>query len=532
MKRPSPIRRWLVTLALFSLLVLFLLFVGGILLSRRYSTIIEKQIQENLAPGIKLDFESCKINLLARTIIFRRLEVHVRPDSVSDQHHIFKARDVTLSGIHVLPFLINRKLHINRVVCQSTDLTIERSLLRDSLVTDSRRKNNFAGAEIDYLKIDDLRLSLRKDTLIELRCRMNISARKIVIPEKNDVGQSHFQFTLDESSADEIFYSPDGALYNLAIKRINLDERTNLVLDSIRIDPKFGKVEFARKVGKQIDRFDSVIPKVKINNLHAYPITDSTINASGIHIYSPVLNVFRDNRLPFIKEHEVPLPVNILKRIPWTLSADTVQVHQADITYEEFPADGDSSGRVTFNDLQASVFNFTNEDATGIDHIDLDVKTKFMNSGLLAVSFDLPLQDKATYTARGALLNFNLVTINSMTEPLAKMRIESGVVKQMEFHFDYDEYSSAGEVEINYNNLKILSLTEKESKTVIDKFKTFLLNVFVIPKKKDEATPVEKRKGEIEFKRDPKRSIFNYWWKSLFTGIKSSYGLEMKNNKE
>jgi hypothetical protein len=97
-------------------------------------------------------------------------------------------------------------------------------------------------------------------------------------------------------------------------------------------------------------------------------------------------------------------------------------------------------------------------------------------------------------------------------------------MKLLSFQFTYDDISSLGEVEMNYENLKILSLKEKENKTMVDKLKSFLINTF-IAKNKNENTAEEKRKGTIEFTRDPMRSIFNYWWKSLFTGVKDCYGV-------
>jgi hypothetical protein len=36
----------------------------------------------------------------------------------------------------------------------------------------------------------------------------------------------------------------------------------------------------------------------------------------------------------------------------------------------------------------------------------------------------------------------------------------------------------------------------------------------------------DKRKGNIGFDRDTKRSVFNYWWKSVLSGIKSAYNLD------
>jgi hypothetical protein len=332
---------------------------------------------------------------------------------------------------------------------------------------------------------------------------------------------------LGDSSGDEIFFSPDDSPYTITIKTIGYAESgKSIAVDSIRLEPKYGKAEFSKRFRKEKDRFELSIPALTINNINPDQLHDSVFMATGIHLHSPRLKVYRDKRLPFIKKEEVDLPITQLKRLPFKIRLDTIQLHKGTITYEEFPTDGDSTGSATFHALKASAYNITNYDSSLNDHIDLDVETRFMDSGLLKVSFDFPFNNGKSNTAKGSLSDFDLTALNSIMKPLAKMSVESGHMKSMTFDFNYDEYYSTGEVELNYTDLKILSLTEKQSKTAVDKFKTFLLNTFLIPRKKDKTTAAEKRKGNIGIARDPKRSILNYWWKSVFSGVKSSYGLE------
>ncbi|HEY0769513.1 MAG TPA: hypothetical protein VGD31_04205, partial [Sphingobacteriaceae bacterium] len=59
-----------------------------------------------------------------------------------------------------------------------------------------------------------------------------------------------------------------------------------------------------------------------------------------------------------------------------------------------------------------------------------------------------------------------------------------------------------------------------------DNFKTFIINAFLVKKNLDETVPAEKRSGTIHFERDRSRSIFNFWWKSVFTGVKSAFNLD------
>jgi hypothetical protein len=98
--------------------------------------------------------------------------------------------------------------------------------------------------------------------------------------------------------------------------------------------------------------------------------------------------------------------------------------------------------------------------------------------------------------------------------------VQSGNLNNLYFKFTYTDKVSNGRVTINYEDLKIDGL-KKEKNPVINDLKTLLINT-VLKNDKDKSVPMEKRTGTIEFERDRQRQIFNYWWKSLFSGIKSS----------
>jgi hypothetical protein len=59
-----------------------------------------------------------------------------------------------------------------------------------------------------------------------------------------------------------------------------------------------------------------------------------------------------------------------------------------------------------------------------------------------------------------------------------------------------------------------------------DNLKTFIINTFVLKKNMDDRLPAEKRTGTVLFYRDTTRSTFNYWWKSLSSGLKSAFHLD------
>jgi hypothetical protein len=71
---------------------------------------------------------------------------------------------------------------------------------------------------------------------------------------------------------------------------------------------------------------------------------------------------------------------------------------------------------------------------------------------------------------------------------------------------------------LEYENLGIAFLNEEDGSK--RKLKSLIANSFAIKEENLKGTKSYKS-GTISFERDKKKSVFNYWWKSVFSGIKS-----------
>jgi hypothetical protein len=67
----------------------------------------------------------------------------------------------------------------------------------------------------------------------------------------------------------------------------------------------------------------------------------------------------------------------------------------------------------------------------------------------------------------------------------------------------------------------------KDGNTKEAKFASFLANSLMLRDKNPRGK--ELLPDEINFQRDQKRSVLNYWWKSIFSGIRNTLGI--KENK-
>nr|PZN48322.1 MAG: hypothetical protein DIU61_18975 [Bacteroidota bacterium] len=225
--------------------------------------------------------------------------------------------------------------------------------------------------------------------------------------------------------------------------------------------------------------------------------------------------------MPFIKNHTEPLPMSRLQELPLAVRIGSADIVNAHIVYEEFPEEGSQSGSIVFDNMYAHFDGIDNRDNRFNRFINLDVNTRFMKSGHLKARFAFPLNPRNHYYAEGTLDNMELTQLNPTLENLAKVRIESGTMNTMHFNFDYNDDVSNGSVMMLYENLEMMALKEKNNVEEKDGLKSFILNVLFARKNKNDEVKTAKRDGTISFERDKKRSIFNYWWKSLATGIKS-----------
>jgi hypothetical protein len=100
------------------------------------------------------------------------------------------------------------------------------------------------------------------------------------------------------------------------------------------------------------------------------------------------------------------------------------------------------------------------------------------------------------------------------------MSVTSGTLNKLTFNFDYTDHKATGTVLVNYEDLKVNTLT-KEKEPEKNEVKTFVVNT-ILKNNKTKNTDKEKRMGVIDFERDRRRAIFHYWWRSVLTGIKSS----------
>ncbi len=496
-------------------LVIIILLTGSIL-----SYYARQKAEDSLAIlGITLG--SLRINLFTQSLTVGNLDMNFTGDStqtVPQQAHI---ENITLSGISFYDLLVHHEVNINKVIIADGNIRYNRKVkFREK---PGKTKSILKGVKINYFTIKNLRAEIANDSLLEYSATVkNLTLGTIQSTDSLVFNLKTIKIKNAEASLKNLLINHEGGFYQSSVGSINVNSgERKLQLDSILLRPNHPKYRFARKVGKQTDRFNLFIKKIKVVGLNYDVLIDSSFVASAIEITSGELLAFRDKRLPFRETQHKPLPIAALKKLSFNVEVDTIKIKDSKITYEEFPADGFQSGKLIFENLNATLSNVSNRTYYNKSkYAKLEASAKLMGRGTIEASFLLPLEEDRPYNAKGKITDMSLHHINPMLENLAFVSIESGKLNALNFNFNYNDKTSQGTLIINYENLKMKGL-KKEKEASENELKTFLLNTF-LKSDKDKSVPSAKRTGEISFERDTKRQIFNFWWKSLLSGIKGT----------
>jgi hypothetical protein len=230
-----------------------------------------------------------------------------------------------------------------------------------------------------------------------------------------------------------------------------------------------------------------------------------------------------------------PLPQQLLRDLKLPVNIDSVELNYGVVTYSE--QTGETPGIVFFDRMHALATHITNDTATyhhGLT-MTLEGSAWLMGKALLEASFHFPLSyAKDTFDFSAKIGELDLTDLNSIVVPLAPLKIKSGtekktIIQNVSANNDY----ASGSLEVYYNDLKI-DFRRTES-NFFKKWKsdllTFVASDIVLPAN-NPGRDGKVKKGIVYWERNKNKGIFNYIWKSTWSGLKSSVGLNTKQQRE
>ena len=336
------------------------------------------------------------------------------------------------------------------------------------------------------------------------------------------------EFTL--AMRDQMFAAD--SLYDYHVDSVDIDPlRGTLLVKQFSVVPQWDQYEMGEHLGKLVNWTKVDVSRIAARGINFASLTDSLmIRADEVAIAQADFTMFRDLRLPSGEPQYRPLLQEVIQSVSTPFHVDTITVEASTIQYEERRDSTDRAGRITFKDVYASFYNATNRPRDEAAVLKADVRTRLMGEGDAVMHFTFPLAStEGEHHITGTMDRMSLDALNPTAEPLAFVSVKSGVNNRMDFDMRLDGKYATGNVRFQYENLK-LSLLEKGAPDNKKGIKSWLANLLVV-KSSNPVRTKPLRPGPIAFERDTTRSMFNYWWRALRSGLEVSVGVKKPPQK-
>lgn len=302
------------------------------------------------------------------------------------------------------------------------------------------------------------------------------------------------------------------------------------------LEPLYDAYNYPRKMGYQCDRTEVKIPLLKIERIDMRSLLfGGKIFAGLVRIDSILIDDYRDMRVPEKKVDKPAMPQEALRKLKTELKIDTILVNNGKAIYYEQV--GDKPGMVFFDRMNFKMTGLSNiQDSNNTrPATELKGNAYLMGKGRIDAFFRFFILDpKNTFTWSAVVGTMDLTEINAMLAYQIPGKIESGRLDRLSVPMVYaNDDKAVGKLIFCYNNLKVKMVNKETSGW--SKFKNTLVNFAANDLVLNNDNPTKSGKlssGVICFNRNKNSSVFNYLWKSIFTGLKSTVGFNSKAQKE
>ncbi|MEL7834211.1 hypothetical protein [Fodinibius sp. Rm-B-1B1-1] len=499
-----------------------------------------ERFHEATDDAYELEIKDFDLQILGRQLSLSGIQLSKKEASSGSDIQL-TLDEFNVSGIGVIKLLLQHELSLNNIEIINPDIYVtapkkESSTQKTPWHRPSQQLSKMVLKVVDQISVPNLNIT----GLSLYYNRANLPVAPLLSLSNSDIKLHNI--TIDSTSlkdervipADDItiafrnvqFQTPN-ELYKITTGDVDFSTTdSQLVLREFSLIPQFDKQAFSDNVGHQIDRLNMDIKEIKWDGIDIEMLNKAeSITTRLINITNADINIYRDKRPPESPKKYKPLPQEMIRDIPFPTTIDSIHISNSNIRYTERKPNTEKAGYIEFAHLSADFTDLTNVEA----HWDngrtptLHATTNVMNKGQLEAQFTFMMTSDNRQEIKGSLQSMDMQPLNDALEPIAFVRIEEGNILGLDFEMNLSAKNAGGSLTLEYENLKISLLDEGLSEESFgNKAKSFVANTF---KLKSDNKNDDLRSAKVDFERVEHKSVFNYWWKSLLSGLKSSIGL-------
>jgi len=380
----------------------------------------------------------------------------------------------------------------------------------------------------DSVVLENARLTLVDRESKNIRCKaegLSIRFAGIAIDSVMRNDSSRMLFSNDQAiHCNQLEVPTRNKVYDFKISGLDYNSQTGLLhTEQIRLIPSQSETAFASANKYAKDRFNMTIGHLDIIHLNRQSLLHQEFVADSLILSNASIRIFRDKSVQHDSvDRTHDYPQEAIMRLSLPVYVKKIIFKDSYIEYKEKNDKSDSSGKVAFFHVYASIKNVTNipDSITKDNQMRLHFESSFLNAASFMANINMRLNDrKGNFQLDAKLGEINAVLLNPLLKPMALAEMEKGKITGLQYHMDATNTHARGKLFIKYDGLKIKLLKKDDDK---NKYKTKFLPTLAAGVILKDSNPQhdKMRIGNIDYTRDIHRSIFNLMWKSLFLGIK------------
>ncbi len=466
-----------------------------------------------------------------KKLLFSQILLNRFVSDTSSPVRLVDAKELVLNGVNSNEIVKNKNLFVDTILCKEINLyelpveNLKTTSSNNSKSTDSTGFTNVYSVSLKHLnfpKVTFIPFAKSKFSIGNIAIKVNgVNADKIVQLQNHPMNYTKEA----EVDVDRLSLESKDKTYHFNFDGISINSlQQSLHVHSFKIIPFTSEKKFADAFHFQKDRYDLSLTGLDLKNINMNSLLDKKIEASEFVIDNADAKISRDMHKPLQHKSKVGnYPSQMLMNLDVPVDIKKVAIRNANIEYRENEKASDSIGVIKFTNGSFDISNVTNiSEAIQKDNkLNIAFEANALSAIPLKGNFKFVLGSKdGNFFVNAHGKAFDAKVLNKVSIPMALVKINSGKINSLDFHFTGNNKKASGSFLMNYEDMKIDVLKRDDDSKKIKKrgLLSFAANLLVQNKNSGNSF-------KAEYDRNIYKSFFNLVWKTIFAGMKETLGV-------
>jgi hypothetical protein len=442
-----------------------------------------------------------------------------------------------LKGIGILDLIFGKKVRIHEILSRDANLKLSRHVRPYDVPSASvplwkAMEPKISSIDIDRIQLDGVKMNYKNaDTSESLKlefegCDALFRDIRIDSAAAFDTARIGFASSILLNIQEVKYRTPD-SVYKLKIDTVSYSSSDRILeMRDFKFQPTLNQFLFYQDRTVQKTMYTVRFDRIRFTNLHLdHFILNNVIDPDSAIFENPVIGIYTDRTLtPEFESKIGRYPHQHLLKSSAIIDIKNLLIRNGVLGYTEKNAKTLQEGMLKMNQLQLVADNLTNDP----DRIKMDPVMRASMSGRILettpfrINFRFLMDStNGRYEASGKVDQVTADQLNSISQPLGNVQINSGTIQQLIFKVRGEDYSAESDVRMRYSGMALTfrKLDEETGIVKTQKFLTKLVNKFIMHPSNPGPDGLERTASQHKVLRLTTQSFFALLWKTIFAGM-------------